>query len=105
MAGGETIASMEIEKVVVEHEAVSAVAVVAQPDETWGESPCAFVELMADDAITEDDLAAYCREKLAGVRRVLKERTAELSGLVKRLQQAARIEPTSGEPLFVELGR
>ena len=69
ISGGENISSIEIEKVLFEHEAVSAVAVVAQPDETWGESPCAFVELMADDAITEDDLAAYCREKLAGFKR------------------------------------
>ena len=42
---------------------------VAQPDEKWGESPCAFIELVADNAASEDDLIAFCREKLAGFKR------------------------------------
>ena len=69
ISGGENISSIEIEKVLFEHEAVAGVAVVAQPDEKWGESPCAFIELVADNAANEDDLIAFCREKLAGFKR------------------------------------
>ena len=69
ISGGENISSIEIEKVLFEHEAVSGVAVVAQPDEKWGESPCAFIELVAENAASEDDLIAFCREKLAGFKR------------------------------------
>ena len=69
ISGGENISSIEIEKVLFEHAAVAGVAVVAQPDEKWGESPCAFIELVADNAASEDDLIAFCREKLAGFKR------------------------------------
>ena len=40
-------------------------AVVARPDDKWGETPCAFVELKADQAASEDDLIAYCRDNMA----------------------------------------
>ena len=40
-------------------------AVVARPDETWGESPCAFVELRQGHAVTEEEIIAFCRENLA----------------------------------------
>ena len=45
ISGGENISSVEVENVVAKHPAVSLVAVVAKPDEKWGETPCAFVEL------------------------------------------------------------
>ncbi|MGC6485964.1 MAG: acyl-CoA synthetase [Candidatus Puniceispirillales bacterium] len=69
ISGGENISSIEIEKVLFDHEAVAGVAVVAQPDEKWGESPCAFVELVADNAVSADDLSSYCQERLAGFKR------------------------------------
>ena len=48
------------------HPAVLAAAVVAQPDERWGETPCAFVELKAGSAVTADELRTHCRAHLAG---------------------------------------
>ena len=49
-----------------EHPAVQAAAVVARPDEKWGETPCAFVELKPGKSATADELMAWCREHLAG---------------------------------------
>ena len=66
ISGGENISSIEIEKVLYEHPAVSSVAVVAQPDEKWGESPCAFIELNAGSTASEAEILAYCKEKIAG---------------------------------------
>ena len=47
------------------HPAVLEAAVVARPDETWGETPCAFVTLKDGAAVTADDLIAFCRDNLA----------------------------------------
>lgn len=66
ISGGENISSIEIEKVLYEHPSVAAVAVVAQPDEKWGESPCAFIEPAGGTDIDESELLAHCRSKLAG---------------------------------------
>jgi fatty-acyl-CoA synthase len=66
ISGGENISSIEVEDTLYKHEAVSSCAVVAKPNEKWGETPCAFVELKDGyDHITEDDLVAFCRENLA----------------------------------------
>src|ERR671937_1006913 len=65
ISGGENISSLEVEDVLHRHPAVFAAAVVAQPDEKWGETPCAFVELKPDASATEDEIIAYCRECLA----------------------------------------
>ncbi len=66
ISGGENISSIEIENVLTRHPAVMFAAVVAKPDEKWGETPCAFVEKKrGHDAVTEDDLLAFCREHLA----------------------------------------
>ena len=65
ISGGENISSIEVEDVLYKHPAVQAVAVVAKPDEKWGETPCAFVELRPGAALTQDELIAYCRENLA----------------------------------------
>ena len=48
------------------HPAVSLWAVVAKPDEKWGEVPCAFIELLDGANATEEELIAFAREKLAG---------------------------------------
>ncbi|MEP3667330.1 MAG: AMP-binding protein, partial [Roseibium sp.] len=66
ISGGENISSIEIEEVLYKHPDVQAVAVVARPDEKWGETPCAFVELRQDAKTGENDLIAFCREHLAG---------------------------------------
>jgi fatty-acyl-CoA synthase len=65
ISGGENISSIEVEDTLYSHPAVMSVAVVAQPDEKWGETPCAFVELKPGATATADELRAFCREHLA----------------------------------------
>ena len=69
ISGGENISSVEVENVVAKHPAVSLVAVVAKPDEKWGETPCAFVELAPGKNATEDDIIKFCKENMAGFKR------------------------------------
>ncbi|CAM2145099.1 fatty-acyl-CoA synthase [Pararobbsia alpina] len=66
ISGGENISSIEVEDVIYRHPAVSVVAVVAMPDEKWGEVPCAFVELKEGKACTPEEIIAHCRQHLAG---------------------------------------
>jgi fatty-acyl-CoA synthase len=65
ISGGENISSIEVEDVLYKHPAVAHCAVVAKPDEKWGETPCAFVEVKPGTEATADDIIAYCREHLA----------------------------------------
>ncbi len=65
ISGGENISSIEVEDVLYAHPAVAAVAVVAKPDEKWGETPLAFVELKPGGAATAEELIAFARERLA----------------------------------------
>jgi fatty-acyl-CoA synthase len=65
ISGGENISSIEVEDALYKHPAVQAAAVVAKPDDKWGETPCAFVELKPGQATTKDDLIAWCRKNLA----------------------------------------
>ena len=66
ISGGENISSIEVENALYKHPAVLFAAVVAKPDEKWGETPCAFVEKRpGQDAVTGADLIAFCRENLA----------------------------------------
>ena len=65
ISGGENISSIEIEDLLYSHPAVALAAVVAKPDEKWGETPCAFIELKPDAEIGEADIIAFCRENLA----------------------------------------
>ena len=66
ISGGENISSIEVENALYGHEAVLEAAVVARPDERWGESPCAFVALKPDaQAVSEAALIEHCRERLA----------------------------------------
>ena len=65
ISGGENISSIEVEDVLYKHPAVAFAAVVAKPDEKWGETPCAFVELRAGHEATEAEIVAWCREHLA----------------------------------------
>ena len=66
ISGGENVSSVEVEGVLMMHPAVSLCAVVALPDEKWGEVPCAFVELKGRADASSGDLIAFARERLAG---------------------------------------
>ena len=65
ISGGENISSIEVEDVIHSHPAVQAVAVVAKPDDKWGETPCAFIETVPGTSVSEAEIIAYCRENLA----------------------------------------
>ncbi len=67
ISGGENISSIEVEDALYRHPAVLEAAVVAKPDEKWGETPCAFITLKDDAApVTAEEMVAFCRERLAG---------------------------------------
>ena len=65
ISGGENISTVEVEQVVVQHPGVVECAVVAQPDERWGEVPVAFVTLRRGATVTDVELRAHCRDRLA----------------------------------------
>ncbi|MEP6941961.1 MAG: acyl-CoA synthetase [Betaproteobacteria bacterium] len=65
ISGGENISSLEVEDALYRHPAVLAAAVVAQPDDKWGETPCAFVEMRPGSEVSEADLIEHCRAHLA----------------------------------------
>jgi fatty-acyl-CoA synthase len=65
ISGGENISTIEVESVLYRHPAVQEAAVVARPDEKWGETPCAFVTLKPGEEVTEAELVAFCRQNLA----------------------------------------
>jgi fatty-acyl-CoA synthase len=66
ITGGENVSTIEVEGVLYRHSAVLEAAVVARPDEKWGESPCAFVTLKPGAAADAAAIIAFCRERLAG---------------------------------------
>ena len=65
ISGGENISSIEIENTLAKHPSVSIAAVVAKPDEKWGEVPCAFIEMVKDNPVNEKELIDFCKETLA----------------------------------------
>ncbi len=65
ISGGENISTIEVEGVIIKHPAVANVAVVAKPDEKWGETPCAFVVLKPGTRATAEEIIAHCRANLA----------------------------------------
>jgi len=65
ISGGENISSIEVEDALYKHPAVQAAAVVAKPDDKWGETPCAFVELKPSEMIAPEELISWCRQNLA----------------------------------------
>ena len=65
ISGGENISSIEVEEVLYKHPAVQAAGVVAMPDDKWGETPCAFIELKPGKEATADDIIEWCRTRLA----------------------------------------
>ena len=66
ISGGENISSVEIEAILYQHPAVAHAAIVAQPDEKWGEVPCAFVECIEGEQPAAEEIIAFCRARLAG---------------------------------------
>lgn len=65
ISGGENISSIEVEDTLYKHPAVQAAAVVAKPDDKWGETPCAFIEVKPDRQVSEAELINFCRDNLA----------------------------------------
>ena len=65
ISGGENVSTLEVEEVLFRHPAILEAAVVAKPDETWGETPCAFVTLHKTDGASEQDIIDYCKQHLA----------------------------------------
>jgi fatty-acyl-CoA synthase len=65
ISGGENISTIEVEGAIIEHPAVANVAVVAKPDERWGETPCAFVMLKPGASATAEEIMEHCRTNLA----------------------------------------
>ncbi|MDP5358768.1 MAG: AMP-binding protein, partial [Paracoccaceae bacterium] len=66
ISGGENISSVEVEGALMHHAAVNLCAVVAKPDDKWGEVPCAFIELKDGAVADESEIIAFTRERLAG---------------------------------------
>ena len=66
ISGGENISSLEVEDALYRHPDVMTCAVVAKPDDKWGESPVAYVELRSNATTTSEELIAHCKSLLAG---------------------------------------
>ena len=98
ISGGENISSIEIEEVLHKHPQVTAAAVVAMPDEKWGETPCAFVELVDDGSVSSADLVDWCRQHMAGFKvprhivfeEIVKTSTGKVQKFILR-QQAEKL--------------
>ena len=65
ISGGENISSIEVEDALYKHPAIQSAAVIARPDEKWGETPCAFIELKPGRTLTEQEVIEHCRSVLA----------------------------------------
>ena len=66
ISGGENISSLEVEETLFRHPKIMEAAVVARPDEKWGETPCAFVTVTSDgDDLTQEEVIAFCRDNMA----------------------------------------
>ncbi|MEJ1995025.1 MAG: acyl-CoA synthetase [Limibacillus sp.] len=66
ISGGENISSIEVENLLFKHPAVAGAAVVAKPDEKWGETPCAFIELHPGAEATAEELIQFAKDNMAG---------------------------------------
>ncbi|KAL4592830.1 hypothetical protein LXL04_005836 [Taraxacum kok-saghyz] len=64
ISGGENICTIEVETVIYGHPGVLEVAVVARPDDHWGETPCAFVKLKEGFEVDGDEIIEYCRDRM-----------------------------------------
>jgi len=100
ISGGENISSIEVEKALYTHPAVALAAVVAMPDEKWGEVPCASIELADGHSPSEAELIEHCRERLAGFMRPKKVVFSELpkttTGKILKTELRARAKSMTG---------
>jgi fatty-acyl-CoA synthase len=96
ISGGENISSLEVEETLYRHPAVMYAAVVAQPDEKWGETPCAVIELKPGMEATEAEIIEFCRARMARFkvprRVVFRELPKTSTGKIQKhvLRQAVR---------------
>ncbi|MBX2824966.1 MAG: acyl-CoA synthetase [Gammaproteobacteria bacterium] len=65
ISGGENVSTLEVEEALYRHPKILEAAVVAKPDETWGETPCAFVTLREGEQATAEEIIDFCRETMA----------------------------------------
>ena len=106
ISGGENISSLEVEDVLYRHPAVLACAVVARPDEKWGETPCAYVEVKPGATVTAEEIIAHCRAQLAHFKAprhvefaaLPKTSTGKIQKAVLRAGERARLSPGTGAP-------
>jgi fatty-acyl-CoA synthase len=66
ISGGENISSLEVEEVLFRHPKIMEAAVVAKPDDKWGETPCAFITLVPGQMLEAADVISWCRQNMAG---------------------------------------
>lgn len=96
ISGGENVSSVEVEAVLYRHPDVLTAAVVARPHPKWGEAPCAFVELRPGASVDEDEIIAFCRERLAGFKTPKSVIFAEIpktsTGKIQKFELRKRIE-------------
>ncbi|KMW59743.1 3-methylmercaptopropionyl-CoA ligase (DmdB) [Candidatus Rhodobacter oscarellae] len=90
ISGGENVSSVEVEGALMHHPAVSLCAVVAKPDDKWGEVPCAFIELKEGASAEEAEVIAFARARLAGFktpkRVVFQELPKTSTGKIQKFQ-------------------
>ncbi|NRP11353.1 Long-chain-fatty-acid--CoA ligase [Aliiroseovarius sp. xm-m-379] len=101
ISGGENVSSVEVEGVLMHHPAVMLCAVVAKPDETWGEVPCAFVELKDGADISAEELIRFAREHLAGFKTPKQVEFCELpktsTGKIQKFQLRRMVKEQQGQ--------
>ncbi|PIE13686.1 MAG: acyl-CoA synthetase [Rhodobacterales bacterium] len=94
ISGGENVSSIEVEGVLMRHPSILLCAVVAKPDEKWGEIPCAFVELKDEHTAEESEIIAFARERLAGFKTpkkvVFEELPKTSTGKIQKFELRAR---------------
>ena len=100
ISGGENISSVEVEGVLMHHPDILLCAVVAKPDEKWGEVPCAFVELKDGHSVSEAEVIAFARERLAGFKTpkavVFDELPKTSTGKIQKFQLRAIAKQMAG---------